>query len=81
MPIRRMTMNNNSGKVMYLKFTLYPYPENIIGNKIVIKRIIAKIILNAIIRYLNFNKNAPIKNIKERLYYVNDTELFFQSGG
>jgi hypothetical protein len=81
MLIRRMTMNSNSGKVMYLKFTVYSYSENNNGNKAIIKRIMTNIALNAIIRYLNFNGNTPIMNIKERLSYVNDAEALFPGGG
>jgi hypothetical protein len=81
MQIRRMTMNSISGKEMYLKLTAYPVSENNKGNKTDNNMIKANIILNAIIRYLNFTENAPIMNIKERLFYVNDAELLFQSGG
>jgi hypothetical protein len=81
MPIRRTTMNNISGKVMYLKFTAYSYSENNNCTKAIVIRIMAIITLNAIIRYLNFNGNAPIMNIKERLFYVNDAEALFPGGG
>lgn len=74
-------MNSNSGNVMYLKFNAYPVFETIKGKKTVVKMIIANIIVNAAIRNLTFNENTPIKNIKERLYYVNVAELFFQNGG
>jgi hypothetical protein len=80
MQIRRMTMNSNSGKEMYLKFTAYPVPETIRGKRTINKTIMANIMLNAIIKYLNFTEIAPIMNIKERLFYVNDVDLFFQGG-
>jgi len=52
-------MNINSGKVMYRKFTAYSDLVRINGNRAVTKMTIEIIIVNAIIRYLNFNENAP----------------------
>jgi len=52
-------MNINSGKVMYRKFTVYSALGIINGRRAVIKMPIEIIMVNAIIRYLNFNENAP----------------------
>jgi len=42
----------------------------------VTNNIITIIILKAIIRYLNFNGIAPIMNIEERTFYVNEAGNF-----
>jgi len=65
-------MNSNSGIVMNLKFTTYSALESVNGNRAVTKMTITIIMLNAITRYLNFNGNAPIMNILERSFYVNN---------
>ena len=52
-------MSNNSGKVMYLKFTAYSGLDIINGTRAVTKMTIEIIMVNAIIKYLNFNENAP----------------------
>jgi hypothetical protein len=59
-------MNSNSGNVMYRKLTAFPDPESTNGIKAATKTIITNIILNVIIRYLNFNENAPIMGDKRR---------------
>jgi len=74
-------MNINSGKVICRKVTALPRPENINGNNVVTKMIITIIMLNAVIRYLNFNEYSPINNIKERTYYVNNAGLPIWHGG
>ena len=54
-------MNINSGRVKYRKFTIDPAPvceANISGKRTVTKITIMIIMLNAIIRYLNFNVNS-----------------------
>ena len=73
-------MKSSSGNVIYRKFTasaiLAPDPGSINGNRAVTNIVITIIILNAIIRYLNFNGNTPIMAlkgiIKERASYVNE---------
>ncbi len=52
-------MISNNGKVMYLKFTAYSDLAVINGKRAVTKMTIEIIMVNAIIRYLNFNENAP----------------------
>ena len=67
-------MKINSGNVTYRKLTANSGPtcEAVInGNRMVTKITITIIILNAIIRYLNFNVNTPFGIIKETLCYVN----------
>jgi len=80
MQVRSKAINSNSGKEMYRKFTTYSTLLNIKGNRAVTKITIEIIMVNAIIRYLNFNENAPnaikmavICSIIERIYNVNDT--------
>jgi len=68
-------MNSNSGKVMYRKFTTYSDLFNSNGRRAVTKMTMEIIMVNAIIRYLNFNENTPIMNILERLYCVNNAEF------
>ena len=70
-------MNINSGRVIYRKLTVNSGPtcEAVInGNRTVTKITIMIIILNVIIRYLNFNVFTPFGMIKETLYYVNQYE-------
>jgi len=74
-------MNSNSGKVMYRKFTKYSGLLKINGRRTVIKITMEIIMVNAIIRYLNFNENAPIMNILERMYRVNDAGFLIQTKG
>jgi len=70
-----------SGKVIYLKLTANSEPEcaecipaddKNNGSRAVTKMIITIIMLNVIIRYLNFNEYTPSGIIKERLCYVNN---------
>ena len=71
-------MKTSSGKVIYLKFTAKSGPEAVVikrGNKAVTSIMINIIIQNAIIRYLNFNTNAPLEIIEERQRYVNLNRL------
>ena len=59
MQVRSKAINSNSGKVMYLKFTAYSGLDIINGSRAVTKMSIEIIMVNAIIRYLNFNENTP----------------------
>jgi len=52
-------MNSNSGKVMYRKFAIYSSLFNSNGIRAVTKMTMEIIMVNASIRYLNFNENAP----------------------
>jgi len=70
MQTRSRAIKIRSGKVIYRKFSVNnrakPSPlcgESISGIRAVTKIIKMIIILNAIIRYLNFNRNAPIIEI------------------
>lgn len=69
-------MKISSGKVINWKFAAKSGFESIDGIKAVTSIIIISIMLNKIIRYLNFNGNSPIMAldgiIKERGCYVNE---------
>jgi hypothetical protein len=60
MKIRRETMKINSGRVINLKFAANSGPDSIMGRRAVTNIMTVIIMLNAIIRYLNFNANSPI---------------------
>jgi len=67
-------MNIISGRVINRKLAADSIPAceaNINGNKMMTKITITIIILNATIRYLNFNVNTPFGIIKETMCYVN----------
>jgi hypothetical protein len=68
-------MNISSGMVIYQKFNKKPAPKceaSTSGKRAVTKIIKTIIMLNTIIRYLNFNDITPIiRIIKETLCYVN----------
>jgi hypothetical protein len=53
-------MKNNRGEATFRKFATYTEAGTIVGNKAVINRKRTISMLKAIIRYLNFNGNAPI---------------------
>jgi len=69
-------MKLNSGSIINCVFTANSCWESNNGTRAVTKIIIMIIMLNAIIRYLNFNLNSPIitlqEIIKESAFYVNE---------
>ena len=64
-------MKNNNGNVNNRKVDINSVPVNITGNIAMTAITRTIIMLNAIIRILNFNVDSPYKSIKERLCYVN----------
>jgi hypothetical protein len=58
--IRTAAMKNNRGEATFRKFAAYIEPGTSVGNRAVINRKRTISMLKAIIRYLNFNGNAPI---------------------
>ena len=49
-----------SGRVKWRRFTFDTYPESDTGDRNITSAIAMDIILNEIIKYLNFNENTPI---------------------
>ena len=68
-------MNIIIGSVISRNVDINSVPENITGSIITTATTRTIIMVNAIIRILNFNVNSPYKSIKETLYYVNREEL------
>jgi len=60
MQIKSNNITERSGRVVYRKLAANSGPANNNGKRAVINIIKTIIMLDTIIRYLNFNENAPI---------------------